>query len=70
MGILFEKTWLDRKDNIKKSLKLNGIRIRAEEQLPDADEIDSQDREVYEPKMVQTMKSIKEKVRSKFNVMS
>lgn len=71
VGLLFEETWLHIKDNIKKRLKLEGIRIRAEEQLPDMKIVDeAQSREEYEPEMVRTMKLIKEKVRSKFDVMS
>ena len=69
VGLLFEKTWLHTKDNIKKRLKLEGIRIRAEEQLADMDIVDAQSRAEYEPEMVRTMKLIKEKVRSKFDVM-
>ena len=67
VGILYmvDDSWLDTKDNIKKKLEVNGIKVRAEEQLPDASEWD-RDPEGYKPQMKQKLKIMKDEARSKF----
>ena len=64
VGILFEKAWLPTKDNIRKRLKLNGIKIRGEYELPDSDLLDRYPK-VYTPQIRQTMEKIKDQARSK-----
>ena len=65
VGILFEKTskWIDIKDNMKKHLRLKGIELRAEKELPKSDDFDM-DPNMYMPVIKQTLKDIKDQARS------
>jgi len=65
VGILFEGTskWKDAKDNMKKHLRLKGIEIRAERELPKSDDLD-QSPEIYGPEIKQIFRDIKDQARS------
>lgn len=66
VGILFEgtSTWMDIKDNLKKHLRLKGIEIRVEKELPNPAQFDARPEE-YKPVVKQIMKDIKDQARSK-----
>ena len=66
VGILFERTsdWINIKDNIKKHLRLKGIEIRAEKELPKSDDFDANP-SMYKPVIKQILKNIKDQARSK-----
>jgi len=65
VGILFEGTsnWEDIKDNMKKHLRLKGIELRAEKELPKSDDFDKSP-EVHKPVIKQILRDIKDQARS------
>lgn len=64
VGILFERTsdWINIKDNMKKHLRLKGIEIRAEKELPKSDDFDANP-SMYKPVIKQILKNIKDQAR-------
>lgn len=61
VGILYEEDWLALKDNIKKRLNMKRVNVRVEEDLPDDDVKPG----VYKSQILEKMKRIKDKARSK-----
>ena len=65
VGILFEGTsnWKDIKDNMKKHLRLKGIEVRAEKEIPNSEDYDSNENK-YKPVIKQILRDIKDQARS------
>ena len=63
MGIAFERLppWSNRKDDIVKFLKMRGVEIRIEREIPD----EVQERENHPAKIRQLMEEMKPQARSK-----
>ena len=68
VGILFEGTsnWIDIKDNMKKHLRLKGIELRVEKELPKSDDFDKNS-SIHMPAIKKILKDIKDQARSKCN---